>query len=124
QQDIFTALMNVEMANGLTPRARTALARLGEILRRLQAKILSDTPPNEIIEALVEKTGYRDYILDGTPQAEEREANLGVLVSDAKNYTALADFLEEAALMSSVDTPEDKEKVTLMTIHAAKGLAF
>src|SRR5690606_6652804 len=43
---------------------------------------------------------------------------------DAKNYVALADFLEEAALMSSVDTAEDKEKVTLMTMHTAKGLEF
>src|SRR5690606_9040971 len=54
----------------------------------------------------------------------EREANLGVLISDAKNYVALQDFLEEAALMSSVDTAEDEEKVTLMTIHASKGLEF
>lgn len=124
RQDIIAALMNVEMASGLTPRARSALARLGETLRSLQAKILAEASPSEVIEALIEKTGYREYILDGTPQAEEREANLGVLVSDAKNYVALPDFLEEAALMSSVDTPENKEKVTLMTMHAAKGLEF
>ncbi len=123
-QDIITALMNVELVNGLTPRARTALSQLGSVLRGLQAKVLADTPPHDIIEQLVENTGYRDYILDGTPQAEEREANLSVLISDAKNFTTLPDFLEEAALMSSVDTPENKEKVTLMTIHAAKGLEF
>lgn len=122
--DIVTALMNIEQASGLTPRARTALARLGEVIRGLQAKIMSDAPPSEIIEALIEKTGYRDFILDGTPQAEEREANLSTLVSDAKNYVTLPDFLEEAALMSSVDTAEDTEKVTLMTMHAAKGLEF
>lgn len=124
RMDIITALMNVESASGLTPRARTALARLGEVLRILQAKVLAETAPSDIIELLIDKTGYRDYILDGTPQAEEREANLGVLVADAKSYVALPDFLEEAALMSSVDTPENKEKVTLMTIHAAKGLEF
>lgn len=124
QHDIITALMNVEQASGLTPRARTALARLGELLRGLQAKVMADATPSDIIETLIEKTGYRDYLLDGTPQAEEREANLGALVSDAKNYVALPDFLEEAALMSSADTAEDKEKVTLMTMHAAKGLEF
>lgn len=124
RQDIITALTNVEAASGLTPRARNALARLGQTLRLLQAKVLAETSPSEIIETLIDKTGYRDYILDGTPQAEEREANLGVLVADAKNYVALPDFLEEAALMSSADTAEDKEKVTLMTIHAAKGLEF
>lgn len=124
RQDIIAALMNVEQASGLTPRARVALAGLGETLRILQANILSGTSPGDIIEALIEKTGYREYILDGTPQAEEREANLGVLISDAKSFASLADFLEEAALMSSTDTAEDKEKVTLMTIHAAKGLEF
>lgn len=124
QQDIISALINVEQASGLTPRARNALLRLGQVLRSLQAKVLSEASPSDIIETLIERTGYRDYVLDGTPQAEEREANLSVLVSDAKNYVALPDFLEEAALMSSVDTIEDKEKVTFMTIHAAKGLEF
>lgn len=124
QQDIITALMNVELANGLTPRARNALSQLGEVLRSLQAKVLADASPSEIIEALLSKTGYREYILDGTPQAEDREANLGVLIADAKNYVTLADFLEEVSLMSSADAAEDKEKVTLMTIHAAKGLEF
>jgi DNA helicase-2/ATP-dependent DNA helicase PcrA len=98
--------------------------RLGEVLRSLQAKVLSEAPPSDIIETLIDKTGYRDYVLDGTPQAEEREANLGALISDAKSFASLPDFLEEVALMSSTDTPENKEKVTLMTIHAAKGLEF
>lgn len=124
RQDIIGALAGVEQASGLTPRTRKALLQLGNILRTLQAAVLAEKSPSEIIETLIERTGYRDYILDGTPQAEEREANLGVLVSDAKNYVQLADFLEEAALMSSVDTAEDKEKVTLMTMHAAKGLEF
>lgn len=123
-QDIISALVNAELASGLTPRARSALVRLGEVLRSLQAKVLAEASPSDIIEALIEKTGYRDYILDGTPQAEEREANLGVLISDAKSFVALPDFLEEVSLMSSADTAENKEKVTLMTIHAAKGLEF
>jgi DNA helicase-2/ATP-dependent DNA helicase PcrA len=122
--DIIAALMNVELANGLTPRARTALLRLGGTLRGLQAQILAETPPSDLIERLISSVGYRDYILDGTPQAEEREANLGALISDAKSFAALPDFLEEVALMSSTDTAGDKEKVTLMTIHAAKGLEF
>jgi DNA helicase-2/ATP-dependent DNA helicase PcrA len=122
--DIIAALMNVELSNGLTPRARTALLRLGGTLRGLQAQILAETPPSDLIERLISSVGYRDYILDGTPQAEEREANLGALISDAKSFAALPDFLEEVALMSSTDTAGDKEKVTLMTIHAAKGLEF
>lgn len=122
--DIVSSLVNAEQASGLMPRAKLALARLGELLRGLQAKIQSDMPPSDIIESLIDKTGYRDYILDGTPQAEEREANIGSLISDGKAFATLPDFLEEVALMSSADTDSQEQKVTLMTIHAAKGLEF
>lgn len=122
--DIISSLVNVEQTTSLTPRARTALAVMGETLRMLQGKLQADQPPSDIIEALLEKTGYRDYILDGTPQAEDREANIGSLLSDAKSFATLPDFLEEVALMSSADTDSHQQKVTLMTIHAAKGLEF
>lgn len=122
--DIVSSLVNVEQTSSLTPRAKTALAALGELLRNLQAKVQSDTPPSELIETLINRTGYRDYILDGTPQAEDREANIGSLISDAKSFATLPDFLEEVALMSSADTNGNQEKVTLMTLHAAKGLEF
>jgi len=122
--DIISALVNVEQTSSLTGRARISLAKLGELLRNLQAKLQTETPPSDIIEALIEKTGYRDFILDGTPQAEEREANIGSLISDGKAFATLPDFLEEVALMSSADTDSKSQKVTLMTIHAAKGLEF
>jgi DNA helicase-2/ATP-dependent DNA helicase PcrA len=122
--DIISALINVEQTTSVTPRARIAFLKLGEILRILQAKLEAGMSPSEVIENLINKTGYRDFILDGTPQAEEREANIGSLISDAKSFASLPDFLEEVALMSSADTSSDQQKVTLMTIHAAKGLEF
>lgn len=122
--DIISALVNADQASTLTPRARGAMTQFGELLRTLQLMVERGTAPGEIIEQLVEKTGYRDYLLDGTPQAEDREANLGVFVSDAKSFATLPDFLEEIALMSSVDLARDEPKVTLMTLHAAKGLEF
>lgn len=122
--DIVSALINVEQTSTLTPRAKKSLAALGEKLRSLQAMVESGEGPSEIIERLVELVQYRDHILDGTPQAEDREANLGVLISDAKSFAGLPDFLEEVALMSSADTANDEQKVTLMTLHAAKGLEF
>lgn len=122
--DIIASLVNVEQTSVLTPRAKKSLLHLGEILRELQALVLSDTSPSDIIEKLIEKIAYRDYVIDGTPQAEERDDNLSVLIADAKSFATLPDFLEEAALMSSVDQQSDGEKVTLMTLHAAKGLEF
>ena len=122
--DIIASLINVEQTSVLTPRAKKSLLRLGEILRELQALVLSNTSPSDIIEKLIEKIAYRDYVMDGTPQTEERDDNLSVLIADAKSFATLPDFLEEAALMSSVDQQSDGEKVTLMTLHAAKGLEF
>lgn len=122
--DIITALSNAEQTSALTPRARQALARLGDVLRQLQVLVMADANPSEIIEQLLKATGYRDYILDGTPQAEERDANVGVLIGDAKTFVSLPDFLEEVALMSSADVDKKEKSVTLMTLHAAKGLEF
>lgn len=122
--DIISALVTVQQSSAVAARAKSALAQLGETLRRLQARVESQANPSDIIDQLIQQTGYRDYVLDGTPQAEEREANLGTLVSDAKSFATLPDFLEEVALMSSVDQVDDGAKVTLMTLHAAKGLEF
>ncbi|MNQ22298.1 ATP-dependent DNA helicase PcrA [compost metagenome] len=121
--DIITALTNVDQATTVTTRARSALALLGTKLRAVQA-LVEDGNPSDIIEKILATTSYRTYLQDGTPQAEEREANIGSLVSDAKSFAGLPEFLEEVALMSSADTAEAEEKVTLMTLHAAKGLEF
>jgi len=121
--DILSALINVEQTSTVTSRAKQALVSLGGKLRTVQA-LLETANPAEIIEKLIGLTGYRDYILDGTPQAEDREANIGALLSDAQTFASLPDFLEEVALMSSADMGSHDQKVTLMTLHAAKGLEF
>lgn len=120
--DIVSGLVMSE-ASPVTGKARASLARLGEQLRGLQVMLENDEPPAAIIEQILTRTGYRDYLRDGTPQAEDREENISSLVSDAAQYASLADFLDEAALMSSADESSE-DSVTLMTLHAAKGLEF
>lgn len=122
--DMIDAMVHADEASTITARARNALKHLGETLRALQYDVTSGIGPSELIDKLVKSTGYRDYLLDGSPQAEDRDANLSVLISDAKSFVTIDDFLEEVALMSSVDKDNDKSKVTLMTLHAAKGLEF
>jgi DNA helicase-2/ATP-dependent DNA helicase PcrA len=121
--DILSALINVDQTSTVTGRAKVALINLGEKLRIVQA-MLETASPVEVIEKLLSVTGYQDFLLDGSPQAEDREANIGSLLSDAQNFASIPDFLEEVALMSSADTSAEGQKVTLMTMHAAKGLEF
>lgn len=120
---ILDALMKVGDAGVITGKARQALGALGAVLARIQSHVDTATPV-QLIEAVLADTGYKAFLADGTPQAEDREENIGSLISDAQYYASLPDFLEEVALMSSVDTQSDGQKVTLMTLHAAKGLEF
>ena len=121
--DILTALERVGDAGVITGKARQSMGALGAILRGLSAQ-LETSSPAELIGQVMVKTGYQAFIQDGSPQSEDREANLGALLSDAQNYASLPDFLEEVALMSSMDASAEGQKVTLMTLHAAKGLEF
>ena len=121
RRDIISGLLAVEEADNLTARAKRPLLELGKILEELQQEI--DGSPAELIEKIIKRTGYGDFINDGTPQAEERMENIGVLLAEAKAYVDVPAFLEEMALMSSADTAAEQQ-VTLMTLHAAKGLEF
>ena len=123
EMDIIEALANLDQTSIITTKAKQAMASLGQKLKLVRSMI-DTASPTELIEKLLSLTGYREYIADGTPQAEDREENIGSLLSDAQNFASLPDFLEEVALMSSADSGSSDQKVTLMTLHAAKGLEF
>ena len=122
--DIVTALANVGEATTVPARARTLLGKLGELFRHLQAEYQAGTTPAGCIELILNRTGYRDFVNDGTPQAEDRLANLDALLTEAQLFAETSEFLEEVALVSSVDQASDGNAVTLMTMHAAKGLEY
>jgi DNA helicase-2/ATP-dependent DNA helicase PcrA len=122
--DVIEALARVHEADGLTPRAKTALGALGSHLRVLQDMLAEKSAPADIIERLLQLVSYREFLRDGTPQAEEREENIGSLISDVRVFADMPEFLEETALISSADNAAGTDKVTLMTLHAAKGLEF
>ncbi|MCL1876736.1 UvrD-helicase domain-containing protein [Candidatus Saccharibacteria bacterium] len=121
---IVDALLGAASIDGITPRVREALLEFGNNLADL-AKIATTVPPDELIEKIVSKFDYRAYLNDGTPQAESRLENVAEFIGVAKSYTdlGLVGFLEEVALVSSADQTADSA-VTLMTLHAAKGLEF
>lgn len=85
----------------------------------------------ELIEYIIDKSGYLKMLSDGTLENEARIENIKELMTVASTFAeeepwdSLSMFLENVALVeSSISNEDDTEKVTLMTVHAAKGLEF
>lgn len=123
--DLVSALRRTEECPGLTPRARQSFEKLGADLAAV-AEQQSEMSLGKLIETVIRKFNYLSYLDDGTPQAEDRQNNVKELVSDAEERpdTELQTYLEEVALVSSLDDASRQDAVTLMTLHGAKGLEF
>lgn len=87
----------------------------------------------ELVDDILESTGYLEELkLEGTEEAEDRIQNINEFISKVVDYEescedtpTLSGFLEEVALVADIDRlDEDSDYVTLMTVHAAKGLEF
>jgi DNA helicase-2/ATP-dependent DNA helicase PcrA len=115
---------------GLAPRARTAIGGFVALVDRLRARVgVLDLP--ELLDAVLEESGYRAMLMDGSADGEERWENLLELRTVTTRYgdleadDALDRFLEETALVADQDAYEgERDEVTLITLHAAKGLEF
>ena len=126
QQPLLSALQRADDCQELTPRARKSLSELGDILSSL--RILSgDTTVAGLIDSLLRRIDYLHFLDDGTAQGDARQENVKELLSVAQEYheAGLEGFLEEVALVSDLDSADfSGDAVTLMTLHAAKGLEF
>ena len=120
------ALAASQTCPGLTPKARQAFADLQSLLAAAR-ELIDDTPPAALIDSLVRRLDYLHYLDDGTAQGESRQENVRELIGVANEYqdVGLDGFLEEVALLSDLDQADfSGDVVTLMTLHAAKGLEF
>jgi DNA helicase-2/ATP-dependent DNA helicase PcrA len=120
------ALLQIDLCPSLTPKARAAFGVLGVLLQDMSNQVEKIGLP-ELIDVVIKRTGYEQHLDDGSLQAEDRLQNVRELTTVAKEYEALglAGFLEEVALISDLDSVDDvADSVTLMTLHAAKGLEF
>ena len=123
---LLEALESVESCDTLTPRAKNSLTNFCDLLLDLRAK-MDNYKPAELIEILINRIDYMEYLNDKTPQGEARQENVRELLSVANEYSeaGLEAFLEEVSLVGGVDESHtDGQAVTLMTLHAAKGLEF
>jgi DNA helicase-2/ATP-dependent DNA helicase PcrA len=126
QTSLLQALQQAEECADLTPKARKSLSELGDILASLR-EISQDASVSGLIDSLLRRIDYLHYLDDGTAQGEARQENVKELLSVAREYQdeGLAGFLEEVALVSDLDSADfTGDAVTLMTLHAAKGLEF
>lgn len=121
--DILSSLALIDNCDSLTTRAKKAFIDLEKILSKIKNNS-TDTNPGELIYQLIKMIQYKEFLDDGSERAEDRIENIGSLISEAQNYARLDDYLEEVSLMSSSDSESESDKVTLMTMHAAKGLEF
>lgn len=135
----FAAGMGVSLFEGIMAADESGISQAGLTkLRNFNAMIYdflnASTEMNifELLQKILTDTRYVQSLYEGNdPQAETREENIGELLSVAKEFTeespegTLTDFLERVALVNDVDQYESEDaKVTLMTIHSAKGLEF
>ena len=108
---------------GTALRGVTALQVLLDDLRRLAA---SGANPGEIVETVAERTGYRAGLeAEDTLEARSRLENIDELAGAGAQYDSIEAFLEAVALVSDADELDSEgSRVSLMTLHTAKGLEF
>ena len=121
--DLIESMCDVDACSALSPIARNQFSELGELFR-VARELADNATPDRVLQYIVDQIHYAVYLDDGTQQAKSRIENVGELVSDAKQYGDLSTFLEEVALVSGADDANDDDAVTMMTMHAAKGLEF
>ena len=117
-------------APDLTKRARKALAGFVALLDGLATTL--DGPVEATLSAVIERTGFLDHLRDyGGQEAAERMDNVTELQNAVAEYSrnetrpTITGFLEETVLLTSLDrTTADVDRLTLMTLHSAKGLEF
>lgn len=131
------ACMAAAGASGVTPgpdlpaSARTAVARIGTIFAGLRSEMERVTL-TELFDRIIDRTGYETVFDHNDEEAMERWANVLELRADLAAYDhvppqkSLPAYLEQVALISDVDELNEQEqgKVTLITLHSAKGLEF
>jgi len=120
------ALNQVAQCGMVSGKAKKGLMDVSEMLTALRT-VAEDTTPAALLDSLIRRLDYLQFLDDGTPQGESRQENVRELISVAQSYqdVGLSGFLEEIALISDIDQADfSSDSVTLMTLHAAKGLEF
>ena len=119
----------------MAPRSVAAVRAFVDLMDQLRTLVEGNMPPAEVLEAVLDRSGYLKELSESTdPQDESRIENLSELVGVAREFEervpegGLPEFLEQVSLVADADSVPDPDGnggvVTLMTLHAAKGLEY
>ena len=118
------AAVEIVDTDELPARARATLLALMRDFARWR-DLAKQTSPAELARTLLDESGYTAALqAERTAEAAGRLENLAELARAMDDYETLGDFLEHVSLVMENDAADDVEKVTIMTMHAAKGLEF
>ena len=121
---LYQAAREIVETEELTGKARKSLADLIAAFERWRGQI-EGMKHTELAELILDESGYTQmWQQDKSPQAHARLENLKELIRFMHEFESLQGFLEHVSLVMDVDTADGEDRVSLMTLHAAKGLEF
>ena len=124
QQPLFLAAASILGTDELTPQARRSLTSFVADLQRWRDMALS-LPHPELARILLDESGYTAMLqADRSAESAGRLENLAELTRAMEEYESLVAFLEHVSLVMDNDEARQGDRITIMTIHAAKGLEF
>ncbi|MDC0886937.1 UvrD-helicase domain-containing protein [Altererythrobacter sp.] len=106
---------------------KRAANTIGDLMRQFLhwRELAEKTTPSELLRQVLDASGYNDMLEnERSAESKGRLENLSELARAMEEYDTLGDFLEHVSLVMDNDANPDEEKITIMTIHAAKGLEF
>jgi DNA helicase-2/ATP-dependent DNA helicase PcrA len=130
EMSLLSAAADVRKIKEIKGKAVLALQTFHQLIAELRT--LLEAPPDEVIRQVIDRSGYGDMLRRShEDEDQERLANIEELITAAKQFAAedssrtIGDFLENITLASDVDGwDEQQDCVSIMTLHAAKGLEF
>jgi DNA helicase-2/ATP-dependent DNA helicase PcrA len=130
-RSLWHVVQHIGNVSAVGARARTKLAEFASLIVSLQAE-RDHATVSEIVQKVLDRTGYQRALEEeNTLESQSRLENLGELLTAVRQFESetenptLSAFLEQVSLVSDIDSLDaNAEAVTLMTLHAAKGLEF
>jgi DNA helicase-2/ATP-dependent DNA helicase PcrA len=130
EMSLLSAAGEVAKIPAIKGKASSSLRAFHQLMTDLRS--LLEAPPDEVVREVLDRSGYRDMLRRGDDsEDQERLANVEDLITAAKQFAAedqtrtIGDFLENVTLASDLDSWDERQDcVSIMTLHAAKGLEF